>query len=356
MNAARSAMTEACALTAGDAEEQQSPPLCNNILGDLARASGDLDGALELYGQALARYREMGLRFWEEVVLALTASVLFEQGDHAGSRSACDECLALGRGHKFTWATSRARLTLAYIAQCEGDDPAAVRLAGEALAQLRAIYESSGVGIALRALSQFALERRQLGEARSYLAEALHIASVDGDRMALARTLETLACVLAGEAPGTAAQMAGAASRLRRCTGTVPWPTEQERITRWLAVAREKLGVPGYDAEWALGEKLSDGEATSTARRFIEEVPPAASKNGVVPPESPLTERQREVAALVARGLTNEQIARELVISPATARAHVEHVLGRLDLHSRAQVAAWATAHGLVTTLEGDSR
>jgi DNA-binding NarL/FixJ family response regulator len=59
------------------------------------------------------------------------------------------------------------------------------------------------------------------------------------------------------------------------------------------------------------------------------------------------------VVALVARGLTNEQIANELVISPATARAHVEHVFDRLDLHSRAQIAAWATAHELGETIRG---
>jgi len=231
------------------------------------------------------------------------------------------------------------------------------RLASEALAQLRAIYEPSGVVIALRALSQFALEQDRLSEARSYLSEALSIAFMEGDRMALARTLETIACVLSSDSPHAAAQIASAASRLRTLTGTQPWPTEQARIERSLEIARKKIGAGSFEEEWAVGEKLSEGEAIKLVRRFLEETPPAGLQSGVTTHTAfPLTDRQREVAALVARGLTNGQIARELVISPATARAHVEHVLDRLDLHSRAQLAAWAAAHGLVTTVQADSR
>jgi len=61
-----------------------------------------------------------------------------------------------------------------------------------------------------------------------------------------------------------------------------------------------------------------------------------------------LSAREEEVAALLGRGLTNKQIASELVVSPATVRSHVEHILDKLDLTSRAQVAVWASRHGLV--------
>jgi non-specific serine/threonine protein kinase len=54
------------------------------------------------------------------------------------------------------------------------------------------------------------------------------------------------------------------------------------------------------------------------------------------------------VAALVARGLTNRQIAAALVITEGTAANHVKHILARLDLDSRVQVAAWAIEHGLL--------
>jgi non-specific serine/threonine protein kinase len=56
------------------------------------------------------------------------------------------------------------------------------------------------------------------------------------------------------------------------------------------------------------------------------------------------------VAVLLARGLTNRQIAQELVISESTVGIHVEHILAKLDFHSRAQVAAWAVERGLLAT------
>jgi DNA-binding CsgD family transcriptional regulator len=58
---------------------------------------------------------------------------------------------------------------------------------------------------------------------------------------------------------------------------------------------------------------------------------------------SPLTSREREVAALIGRGLTNRQIAAELYISERTAQNHVQHILTKLGFNSRSQVAVWAS-------------
>ncbi|MBV9597819.1 MAG: alpha/beta fold hydrolase [Chloroflexi bacterium] len=60
----------------------------------------------------------------------------------------------------------------------------------------------------------------------------------------------------------------------------------------------------------------------------------------------PLSPREREVVALVARGLTNREIAEVMVISQRTAENHLQRVLNRLGLRSRVQVVAWALEHG----------
>jgi pimeloyl-ACP methyl ester carboxylesterase/DNA-binding CsgD family transcriptional regulator len=62
------------------------------------------------------------------------------------------------------------------------------------------------------------------------------------------------------------------------------------------------------------------------------------------PTDTPLTERELELAALVAEGLTNAEIAARLVISPRTADAHLEHIREKLGVRSRAQIAAWAVS------------
>jgi DNA-binding NarL/FixJ family response regulator len=69
---------------------------------------------------------------------------------------------------------------------------------------------------------------------------------------------------------------------------------------------------------------------------------------------SPLSPREREVAGLVAQGMTNRQIAETLIISEATADVHVKRILRKLGARSRAQVAVWAVSHGLATPADLD--
>lgn len=61
--------------------------------------------------------------------------------------------------------------------------------------------------------------------------------------------------------------------------------------------------------------------------------------------ETELSDREWEVAMLVARGLSNRQIAAELIVSERTIDTHVSHILRKLSLVSRAQIAAWAVQH-----------
>jgi DNA-binding NarL/FixJ family response regulator len=62
-----------------------------------------------------------------------------------------------------------------------------------------------------------------------------------------------------------------------------------------------------------------------------------------------LTEREREILRLVARGLTNAEIADQLVISPLTTKTHVSRILRKLDCRDRAQLVTLAYESGLVT-------
>ncbi len=64
-------------------------------------------------------------------------------------------------------------------------------------------------------------------------------------------------------------------------------------------------------------------------------------------PSTPLSPREEEVAALVARGLSNREIAKLLFIGERTVESHVQSILNKLGFHTRTQIAAWAVAEGL---------
>jgi non-specific serine/threonine protein kinase len=63
---------------------------------------------------------------------------------------------------------------------------------------------------------------------------------------------------------------------------------------------------------------------------------------------APLTRREREVAILIAQGLSNRAIAARLVISERTAETHIQHIFTKLGLEARTQIAAWVVQHGLM--------
>jgi DNA-binding NarL/FixJ family response regulator len=94
--------------------------------------------------------------------------------------------------------------------------------------------------------------------------------------------------------------------------------------------------------------------APSVTRRLIAEF--AARRQPSDPPVAlaDLTEREREILALVARGLSNAEIAGRLVISPLTAKTHVSNVLRKLDCHDRAALVALAYESGLITPGQTD--
>src|SRR6266567_2564757 len=78
----------------------------------------------------------------------------------------------------------------------------------------------------------------------------------------------------------------------------------------------------------------------------------ALAKVPVQAPGSELTEREREVLALVARGYTNKQRAEALYVTEKTARNHVSHILEKLGLARRSEAAAFAVEHKLVPPRE----
>jgi non-specific serine/threonine protein kinase len=105
------------------------------------------------------------------------------------------------------------------------------------------------------------------------------------------------------------------------------------------------LDEAAFEQAWTIGESLSIDEAAALAMAVPD--PPRLVKRSSMHSDkaSPLTARELAVARRIARGLTNKQIAAELVIAEGTADRHVANILGKLRFRSRAQVAAWVVEH-----------
>jgi len=126
-----------------------------------------------------------------------------------------------------------------------------------------------------------------------------------------------------------------------------------------------RAGAAGYLTKDASGEELvgairdvAAGRTVldpSVARRLVEMVTvdaPGAGVAGAVEssaaePAGGLTKREVDVVRLVAEGLSNQQVARRLVVSEATVKTHLNHVLSKLDVDGRPGLVAWAWRNGL---------
>ncbi len=122
---------------------------------------------------------------------------------------------------------------------------------------------------------------------------------------------------------GAAAFRVEAQYELARALTARGRPGDVEQARSLLAAARAKAGSLGMGA---LKEKITD------LRSRVERADPTRA----------LTRREREVADLVSQGLTNRQLAERLVIAERTAQNHVQHVLTKLGLANRSQLAVWA--------------
>ena len=121
-------------------------------------------------------------------------------------------------------------------------------------------------------------------------------------------------------------------------------------LDRWLVPVRQALGAETTTLAWEAGRDMAAEQALDLALAATEA--PTTRSNG--PPErsaqqvAGLSPREREVAALLAHGLSNRQIAQRLVVTERTVAAHIEHILNKLGFASRHQVGAWADEHGLL--------
>src|SRR5581483_3380937 len=110
-------------------------------------------------------------------------------------------------------------------------------------------------------------------------------------------------------------------------------------------------GVPAEDLQRAVrtvaaGESFLDPSVTARVLAVYRGAPAASERT---PELDTLTGREREVLELIATGLTNDEIAAKLVLSPGTIKTHVNHIFFKLELRNRAEAVIFAFDHGLVS-------
>ncbi|HUR84811.1 MAG TPA: AAA family ATPase [Solirubrobacteraceae bacterium] len=305
-------------------------------------ATGRWADAAALARQALADGR--GGVTTRNVALYVLGYVALSTGDLSGARTSLDEALEIGRQMGELQRMSPALWGLAEVALLAGDPGLAMRHAEEALAASAAVGDAAYLIPFVVTATRAHLAAGDTHAARRWLTAAtplLDSRTIPGARPALDHAAGLLA--LAEGSTGRARELLDAAAdgwgaRGRtwegswamldqaRCHARANRRLDAARIAAGVASTASRLGAPALTA--AATEILS---ATGRGR-------------GTAEPWAPLTAREFEVARLVADGLTNPQIATELGVATKTVAAHVEHILARLGVGRRAEIAAWTAS------------
>ncbi|MDV8070716.1 LuxR C-terminal-related transcriptional regulator [Rhodococcus sp. IEGM 1366] len=209
--------------------------------------------------------------------------------------------------------------------------------------EIQALTESRGESIyrgwSLRAAGMWAWQRGEHSGAKGLVRQALELARSVEDRTSAAGCIEVLSWVAAEEgAPRRAAKLMGAAQTLSQtvCGSGVIYPQLPVQHSLFEQKIRQTLGDRAFTEEFREGIRAQFEDAAAYALKEKSR-PDISDESGF----TSLTRREKQVAELVAQGLTNRAIASKLVISHRTAQGHVEHILIKLGFTSRSQIAAW---------------
>jgi predicted ATPase/DNA-binding NarL/FixJ family response regulator len=314
-------------------------------LGAVAMQQGNLALAETYFEEALKIQQALEDRMGMAESLNSLANVAQDRGDLSRARLLYERSLSL----QPAIAPYRADVVLhnlGVVSQEEGDLVAARVLFQQSADVKRQLGDTSGLALSLAKLGEVASSLGDHAGAHAYLSESVKLHHDIGDRSGIAFVFERFALAAVAHNQATRALRLGAAAHaLRREVGAPLPAAASSQMEASLRHARASLGPTAADAAWAAGQQLPLEQALEEA--LASPTNPTAisraSDNG-----TRLSTREREVALLVAEGLTNRDIAERLVVSERTAENHVARVLNRLGLRSRAQVAAWVVRNDLM--------
>ncbi len=263
-----------------------------------------------------------------------------ELGDLTTARSLLETIVDSGADFGYSLGLATAELTNVLL--IAGDLTAAEARAKETLAIGERIQAAVTVGLAKEQLARLALAHHEPAEADGLLHQALAAHLDYGAIRYLPQAFDALAQISGSLDSGEeAARILGAAHRLRQELGLVRSRHDEPSISALEQALREQLGDAGFGDAYEQGTALSLDEAVTWMRHARgERKRPARGWESLTPTEL-------RVVDLVAEGFTNPQIGQRMFISRGTVKVHLSHIFAKLNMASRAELAAEVTRRQL---------
>ncbi|HEV2446284.1 MAG TPA: LuxR C-terminal-related transcriptional regulator [Candidatus Sulfopaludibacter sp.] len=325
----------------------------------LAYRQGELERARAVCGRGLALCRRRDDRVDVLPLLMLSGILAMVDKNYEQATTFFAESLELARAQEDAWWASEALAFLGTVAGTQGDYDHAAAMCAESLVLSKATGSTNAITFSLRNLGLLALRRGQPGEAAGYYRDSLVRSKDAGTPGVMTECLEGLAWAasMRGDYKRAARLLAAVEKSFATLGGSqFSLYFDQAEHTRYVESTRASMDGKEFATAWNAGLAMSLDQAVEYALAVTFQTAPGEQLGGEAPAREKsaattgpglLTGREQQVAALVAEGLTNREIAAALVVTERTAETHVQNILNKLGVSSRAQVAAWAVLQGL---------
>ncbi|MDQ6674249.1 MAG: tetratricopeptide repeat protein [Chloroflexota bacterium] len=333
----------------GELEDVQDLGHALHLAGHALFESRDYAGALSLFERSQAAYAQVGDLLGGLPLVGDLGMVAYHQGDYETARYWFERCLRSCRERGVTDHAADSLTRLGDLARLAGDLVRAQSLYTESLTLWRSVHGTPGMASALHKLGQTARRRSEAAEAQRLVAESLGLQREISNKQGIVECLVALAGLAFDWAsPEHVVELLGASEAALEELGAPLAPADAADFERDRARGKASLSAQAWAAAHQHGREMGIPEALSLAQSAPST---SGAEHGVIKADgagigSLLSPREAEVAGLIAKGLSNRELAAALTISEKTAANHVEHIMTKLNLRSRAQVAVWAVRHG----------
>lgn len=330
-----------------------------NWLASAVKNRGGLEEAATLYKESVAAGEAGGDDAMTGMIHMGLADLAYNTRDYARATELYHQAMALCREGSDPDGANYALLSLGVTALAQGDLGIAALHLEASEAWFRQANQKLGLSQMLHYLGYVRHLQGDDRAAMALLREAIALQRQRDGTGSLIKSFEWSACVSAdSNQPQRAARLFGAAESARERIGAPLPPGDKPMYDRHLERVRADLEESAFDAAWAEGRAMillqNSGLALEQAIEYALEMP-LTPEDGVLQLKRQaakqefggLTEREREVAARIAQGETNREIAKELVVTERTVETHVTNILNKLGFTSRAQIRKWAVEKGL---------
>jgi predicted ATPase/class 3 adenylate cyclase/DNA-binding NarL/FixJ family response regulator len=338
---------------AGAAERNQARVKALLPIAIMEASGGNFNAARAHFEEILSIARELGAKDFIGTALSNLGFVaLFFQHDYALARDLLEQGLSIHREINDSYNASISLLDLGYMAHSQGDETQAQQLYEEGLALLEQLGDKAFMALLLRQVGYSTLRQGNYAKALVQFEESLAFNLAINEKRGVAASIFALAaCAITMGEPLRAAKLFGAARSIFDDSAVkVLSMYDQQEHDHYLAILRAQLPTPDFNAAWAAGQQMTMEHAIAFAQQITVEtqIPTTKSQTPTNEPtnqrtsnptitENPigLTDRELEVLRWLVQGLTDMQIAEQLVVSRRTVHAHLRSIYGKLDVTTR---------------------